>query len=456
MPLEFEDTIAALASAPGPAERGIIRLSGDAVVQSLAGHFTPLVEPTLKPARRAQRYPGVFHLNAIDQQLPTSLLLWPTKRSYTGQPMAELHTIGSPPLLEAMLAQLYDAGVRPAQNGEFTLRAFLSGRIDLVQAEAVLGVIDSTDQQQMQRALKQLGGGVSGKLATTRAELIAILGDLEAGLDFVEEDIEFIPQDVMIKRLNVAIERLQQLASSADSRMESTNTIAVTLAGLPNAGKSTMFNALAESDVALVSEVAGTTRDYLTIDIDCDGLAVRLIDTAGQETTASPIMQIAQQHRSEQLQESQLIVWCSAADLTPAEQAQNLALRTQLANDGHFVLHIRTKSDLRKDDIPDGSVHVCAFTGEGLPRLRTTIATLLRTHSPEGELIGSTGARCYQLLGSAITSLSNARDAATGRLGDELVAIELRAALESIGLVLGTVYTDDILDHIFSNFCIGK
>ena len=239
MPLELEDTIAALASAPGPAERGIIRLSGDVVVQSLANHFIPTNERNLPTTGRARTYSGVFQLNAIDEQLPTNLLLWPTKRSYTGQPMAELHTIGSPPLLEAMLSQLYDAGVRPAQNGEFTLRAFLSGRIDLVQAEAVLGVIDSTDQQQMQRALKQLGGGVSGKLATTRAELIAILGDLEAGLDFVEEDIEFIPQDVMIERLHIAIERLQQLASSADSRMESTSTIAVTLAGLPNAGKST-------------------------------------------------------------------------------------------------------------------------------------------------------------------------------------------------------------------------
>ena len=456
MPLELEDTIAALASAPGPAERGIIRLSGDEVVQTLANHFIPTDEPNLPTTRRARTYSGVFQLNAIDEQLPTNLLLWPTKRSYTGQPMAELHTIGSPPLLEAMLSQLYDNGVRPANNGEFTLRAFLSGRIDLVQAEAVLGVIDSTDQQQMQRALKQLGGGVSGKLATTRAELITILGDLEAGLDFVEEDIEFIPQDVMIERLNIAIERLQQLASSADSRMESTSTIAVTLAGLPNAGKSTLFNALAESDVALVSEVAGTTRDYLTIDIDCDGLNVRLIDTAGQETTASPIMQIAQQHRSEQLQESQLIVWCSAADLTPAEQAQNLALRTQLANDGQFVLHIRTKSDLQKDDTPDGSIHICALTGESLPLLRTKIATLLRTHSPESELIGSTGARCHESLGSAIQSLSNARDAAVGHLGDELVAIELRAALESTGLILGTVYTDDILDHIFSNFCIGK
>lgn len=180
MSLEFEDTIAALASAAGSAERGIVRLSGRDVVASVAGHFVPDCETDLREARLAKCYQGIFRLRVLDEELPTQLLLWPTHRSYTGQPMAELHTIGSPPLLDAILAQLFDSGIRPARNGEFTLRAFLSGRLDLIQAEAVLGLIDSTDQEQMERALRQLGGGVSGKLADTRSELIGILGDLEA------------------------------------------------------------------------------------------------------------------------------------------------------------------------------------------------------------------------------------------------------------------------------------
>ena len=453
--MDLNDTIAALASAPGPADRGIVRVSGDGVIGELAGHFVSANDRQPQASRSAEAFDGEFVLNAINERLPARLLVWPTKRSYTGQPMAEIHTIGSPPLLEAILAQLFESGVRPAKNGEFTLRAFLCGRIDLVQAEAVLGVIDSTDQQQMERALRQLGGGVSGKLADTRSELIAILGDLEAGLDFVEEDIEFIPSDVMIERLRIAIDRLEQLASSSESRMESAVTATVALGGLPNAGKSTLFNALAESDEAIVSEIAGTTRDYLTVDIECDGTPVRLIDTAGQELSDSTIMQTAQRYRAEQLAEAKLIVWCSAADLSTDEQAEDKALLAELSADGRPVLHIQTKSDTASKGL-SARTRVSAATGDGLLDLRTKIAERLDSGSGDSDLIGSTGARCRDSLGSAIQSLQAARDAAVTRLGDEIIAIELRSALEDIGTILGTVYTDDILDHIFSNFCIGK
>ncbi|MFK7817511.1 MAG: tRNA modification GTPase [Planctomycetaceae bacterium] len=454
--MELNDTIAALASAPGPADRGIVRVSGDNVVEQLVGHFVSADDRRPDECRRAEAFDGEFDLKCISERLPARLLVWPTKRSYTGQPMAEIHTVGSPPLLEAVLAQLFESGVRPAKNGEFTLRAFLCGRIDLIQAEAVLGVIDSTDQQQMERALRQLGGGVSGKLADTRAELIAILGDLEAGLDFVEEDIEFIPSDVMIERLRIAIERLEQLAASSESRMESSVTATVALGGLPNAGKSTLFNALAKSDEAIVSPIAGTTRDYLTVDIDCDGTAVRLIDTAGQERADSAIMQTAQQFRGEQLAESKLIVWCSAADLTTDEQVDDEGFLAALTNDGRPVLHVQTKNDTNGGNRSTAVLSLSAATGAGLSELKAQIAELLDSKSGDSELIGSTGARCRDSLGSAIQSLRAAKDAAVSQMGDEIIAIELRAALEDIGTILGTVYTDDILDHIFSNFCIGK
>ena len=456
MPLEFQDLIAALASAPGSAERGIVRISGRQVVELVARHFRSHDGTAVATVTRARCFAGVFRLKAIDELLPASLLVWPTDRSYTGQPMAELHTVGSPPLLEAILSQLYDDEVRPARNGEFTLRAFLSGRVDLVQAEAVLGVIDSTDQQQMERALRQLGGGVSGRLATTRMELIAILGDLEAGLDFVEEDIEFIPADVMIARLNVAIERLQALADSSEARMESTTRVPVVLAGLPNAGKSTLFNALAASELAIVSEVAGTTRDYLTTDIDCDGVAVQLIDTAGQEAGASEIMLQAQQLRSDQVDEADVVVWCSAANLTSDDHAMNEQMRVKMESSAGAVLHVVTKADLLNAAPAGDVIAVSASDGSGLKRLTQSIAGLLRSTSSESELIGSTSARCRDSLSTAIRSLQSARDAAQSRTGDEIIAIELRDALEHIGTILGTVYTDDILDHVFSNFCIGK
>ncbi len=456
MTLEFEDLIAAMASAPGSAARGIVRISGRQVVELVARHFRSHDGTAVNTVTQARCFHGGFQLTAIGELLPAKLFVWPTDRSYTGQPMAELHTIGSPPLLEAILTQLYADDVRPARNGEFTLRAFLSGRVDLVQAEAVLGVIDSTDQQHMERALRQLAGGVSGRLATTRAELIAILGDLEAGLDFVEEDIEFIPVDVMHARLDVAIERLQTLADSSEARMESVTRVPVVLAGLPNAGKSTLFNALAAAELAIVSEVAGTTRDYLTTDIDCDGIAVQLIDTAGQEAGTSEIIQQAQQHRSDQVDEADVVVWCSAANLAGDDYAVDEQLRAKIEFSAGAVLHVLTKSDLLDAPPAGDAIAVSVSNGSGLGRLRQNIAELLRSTSSESELIGSTSARCRDSLSTAIRSLQSARDAAQTRTGDEIVAIELRDALEHIGTILGTVYTDDILDHIFSNFCIGK
>ena len=456
MSIELTDTIAAIASAPGPATRGIVRISGPDVATRLLADFRTADESRISESRTARRYPGQFHLRAIDELLDASVLLWPTNRSYTGQPMAELHTVGSPPILEAILAQLFENGVRPARNGEFTLRAFLSGRIDLVQAEAVLGVIDSTDQQQMERALRQLAGGVSGKLASTRVELISILGDLEAGLDFVEEDIEFIASAVLVRRLTLAIERLEALAASSDERMETRPFFTVALAGLPNAGKSTLFNALAESELAIVSEVAGTTRDYLTVDLDCAGMPVRLVDTAGAEADSTDIMEVAQQLRGQQVAEADLVVWCSATDMTNEEQVEDQRLREQLQTDSHAgVLFVRTKCDLDTGQQVQADVEVSAASGGGLPLLTEAIVAKLQDQG-ESELISSTGARCHQLLNSAIASMVAARDAGAAQLGDELVAIELRAALDSIGQILGTVYTDDILDHIFSNFCIGK
>ncbi len=455
MTTDTEITIAALASAPGPAERGILRVSGPGVVGCLQRHIAfdaPLEGQAL---RRAARHTGRFEIREIGEQLPVQVLLWPTRRSYTGQPMAEIHTIGSPPLLEAILAQLFADGVQPAKAGEFTLRAFLAGRIDLVQAEAVLGVIDASDQVQLHRALRQLGGGVSGRLTETRAELIAILGDLEAGLDFVEEDIEFIPAPVLRSRLRTAIERLERVARNAAARMESTGIVNVVLAGLPNAGKSMLFNALAQARLAIVSPVPGTTRDYLTADLICDGQQVRLIDTAGQESTASAVAEFAQQQRGDQLTEARLVVWCSAADQSAADAAQDSHLLSQVQANGARVLHVQTKADLAPARPADG-LSVSAVTGQGLTDLRDQIVRALRVDAGDTELVGSTGARCQQTLQQSIVALRQACEASEQSAGDEIIALELRSALAGIGEILGTVYTDDILDHVFSNFCIGK
>ena len=230
MDLLVDDTIAALASAPGPAVRGIIRISGTDVVPKLNRLFAADDGESWNRAGLPRRHSGFATVADLRTPIPVDVLLWPNARSYTGQPMAELHTVGSPPVLEALLAELHRRGIRAARPGEFTLRAFLNGRIDLVQAEAVLGVIDSTDHVALECALQQLAGGISGRIRALHEDLVDLLADLEAGLDFVEEDIEFVTRDDILRRLQSAASVVAELRKRAVGRMVSSARVRVVLA----------------------------------------------------------------------------------------------------------------------------------------------------------------------------------------------------------------------------------
>ena len=445
MPVSVEDTIAAVASPPGAAERGIVRISGPEIREVLSSLFDS--ESDWLTARVPLRHVGMMNIPALSVPLGVDLLFWPGSRSYTGQPMAEVHMIGSPPLLDAVLEGVLSCGARHAERGEFTMRAFLAGRIDLVQAEGVLGVIDAADHTELAGALTQLGGGITSSLVDVRNEILALLGDLEAGLDFVEEDIEFISQEQICSRLTDAEDQLQRLLVESHARLPSGYRPRVVLAGLPNAGKSTLFNLLIRDEKAIVSPIAGTTRDYLSASISFGGRDVELIDTAGQEQTADLIMQQAQELRSQQLQAGDLIVWCSAAD-EPREP--------DLPDGSLEVLVVTTRGDLAEKVSGDDLV-VSSQNEESVRELESAIATHLQQMvGGRPELVASTAARCRDSLQSSIAAIRSGRASAESGLGDEITAMVLRSALHGIAAILGEVYTDDILDHIFSNFCIGK
>ena len=199
--------------------------------------------------------------------------------------------------------------------GEFTLRAFLAGRLDLLQAEAVLGVIDAEDHAQLQTALEQLAGGLSGRIGELREQLLLHLADLEAGLDFVDEDLDFVSRDILRERLEEGIARLDTLIAQAERRMTLSGRRQVVLAGLPNAGKSTLFNALAGRAAAIVSPMRGTTRDVLSAEVGLDGVVITLWDTAGWDDPASAIDAAAGDVRLDRLERADLVIWCTAADL---------------------------------------------------------------------------------------------------------------------------------------------
>ncbi|MDA0806816.1 MAG: tRNA modification GTPase [Planctomycetota bacterium] len=456
---ELDQTIAAVASAPGGAGRGIVRVSGGDAVALVHQLFEP-GETDAEPASTiSYRAAGTVTVSDFPQ-VPADAWVWPTARSYTGQPMVELHLPGSPPLLERVLETLFEHGVRPARAGEFTLRAFLAGRMDLAQAEAVLGVIDADDHEELTTALNQLAGGLSGKLLQLRGDLLELLADLEAGLDFVEEDIEFVSRKEVMRRLQSGIDVIRQLEQQADGRMLADDRLRVVLAGLPNAGKSTLFNALSKSDDAIVSSVAGTTRDYLASKVSCGELTIELIDTAGLDRSESGIDGAAQKLGGIQVGEADLVLWCSAVDNSDEDRAADLDALADLKSRHDRVVAIKTRGDLRttaSDRKELDAPMVSAVSGEGLDELRELIAGLLSERSQgERQFVGSTAARSRDSLRRASESLLRAFDAADGSLGDELVAFETRTGIETLGEIVGTIYTDDLLDQIFSRFCIGK
>ena len=501
MILNVDDTIAAVATAAGGALRGVIRLSGPAAIDVVS---RCLEEDAVKMRLADVRTPTVvstqFRLDA-EATLPCDLFVWPTERSYTRQVVVEIHTLGSPPLLDAALRAVCAAGARLAGPGEFTLRAFLGGRLDLAQAEAVLGVIDAQDRRSLDVALAQLAGGLSQPLDKLRDRLVDLLADLEAGLDFVDEDIEFVSPAEVEARLADAAEQIAAIADQLGARARRDSLPRVVLAGPPNAGKSSLVNALC-GGTAIVSHIAGTTRDALVARVEFDGVACELVDTAGLDESqaaergtrdverGTPVMGLgrgefesnaqrdrlagsqiaaaAQSQTHERLTDADVEVWCFDAteELPPA----TIGADPRDAHSGKTRLAVATKTDLRRCPIPERGVATPAprdprpaplstssLTGHGLRELRTALAdaVLTATHA-ESSVVSSTAVRCRESLRLAAEAIDQARQLASARAGDELIASELRLALAELGKIVGVVYTDDILDRLFGRFCIGK
>jgi tRNA modification GTPase len=448
-----DDTIAAIASAPSGAARGIVRLSGPRAADILASCFRPNSPDEPLPTRASAVRGKIVIGGEQRRDLPVDLYYWPTARSYTREIAAELHTFGSPPLVAAVLATMCAAGARLAEPGEFTLRAFLAGRIDLTQAEAVMAVVDAHGQRQFQHALEQLAGGLARPLARLRESLLELLADVEAGLDFAEEDLEFVTRDQIAHALAAAAAVVAQTSTQLVERRRHDQLPRVVLVGWPNVGKSSLFNALAGSD-ALVSDTPGTTRDYLTATLTLDRSECRLIDTAGHDPSGKPgeIRRFAQQMTASETEACDVQLLCLDATRPPnsweqAELAANPATERLVVWTKCDQPHIRL--------LPPGAIATSARTSAGLDQLRGQLAETLVALEP-GESAGLTAQRCGESLRAASEALARAVELNATGAGEELLAAELRAALGELGKVAGTVYTDDILDRIFSRFCIGK
>jgi len=418
---------------------------------------------------RRRCYSGHLRLTGVHSLLPADLYLWPGPRSYTGQELVELHTLSSPPLVELLIAQLLDAGARAAQSGEFTLRAFLAGKLDLTRAEAVLGIIEAGNRQELQQALAQLAGGVERPLQMLRDDLLNLLADIEAGLDFAEEDLHFVEPTELLHRLAKGLAQLELLRKQLEQRTRSDRPFRAVLVGRPNAGKSSLFNALAGAPSALVSAEPGTTRDYLLRRLEHHGVRLELIDTAGTAAcvsrspdtaavaaSAGPPCERETQAIEEQAQtlshgqagQADLLLLCIEAGKPDDEEEPRLQIRA----DSPAVVAVATKCDLATP--PPGRLATSAVTGAGVDDLLNLLAERARTQARQA--LAPSLSRCRHHVEACLDHLRRAHETVLFEEPPEILALQLRSALNELGEMVGAIYTDDLLDRIFSRFCVGK
>ena len=361
MTLRTQDVIVALSTASGPGGRAVVRLSGPGAAKVVAPMFQPAI-PSLTGRLLLE---GQLHLPGIASPFAADLYLFAAPHTYTGEEVVEIHTLSCPPLLEVLTAQLLQAGARAARPGEFTMRAFLAGKLDLTRAEAVNAVIEADDEGELKQALTQLAGGLARPLEGLREDLLNLLADVEAALDFADEDIQFVAREDILHRLTHGMAQLTTARRQLDQRAVSERPFRVVLAGRPNAGKSSLFNALGGG--ALVSSEPGTTRDYLIHKLDLGGATIELVDTAGWQAGEDGIEKQAQALAANKRDK---LIWCCYV-CRPMNRCGrktcNCCDRTQPP-----VVGVATKCDLTSPQA--GLVPVSAVSGEGLDALREMLA----------------------------------------------------------------------------------
>lgn len=445
-------TIAAIATATGRGGVGIVRLSGSRALvigQAICGGKNP-------PERTAC-YSDFFDHDG--QRIDSGLILYfRAPASFTGEDVVELHGHGGTVVLQMLLERCLQLGARHAQAGEFSQRAFLNGKIDLVQAEAVADLIDASSQTAARMAMRSLKGAFSSQIHALVDGLIHVRMLVEANLDFPEEDIDFSQQTAVAQLLQDVRQQLDAVQMQAQQGAVLREGIHVVLAGVPNVGKSSLLNALAGDEVAIVTDIAGTTRDTVREQIVLDGVPFHIIDTAGLRETDDPIEQIGMERSRRALADADLVLVLHDAH-QPSDESQ-LAQRLPEALPRIDVFN---KIDLtgkaaccEEDENGSARVHLSAKTGEGLDLLRQLLLRKAGWLGDEGGGLFLARSRHVQALQRANAELAQAADCVAHDLAWELLAEHLRLAQLACSEITGEFTADDLLGVIFSQFCIGK
>jgi tRNA modification GTPase len=457
MSANWNDIIVALATPPGVGAIGVIRLSGSGAIELINNMF-PAKNLTAVPANTL--HVGVLQdgKSRLDEVV---LSVFKSPRSYTGEDVIEISCHGSAFVLKQVMEACIRRGARMAKPGEFTMRAFLHGKMDLVQAEAVADLIAAETKAAQETALHQVRGGFSHVLSAMREELIKFSALIELELDFSQEDVEFADRSSLRDLLSKLDKTTHDLLLSFDLGNVIKQGVSVAIIGKPNAGKSTLLNALLNENRAIVSAIAGTTRDTIEEVLNIGGILFRLIDTAGIREGADEIEAIGVERSRAKMKSADLVVYLFDVHTTTPEELN--ALQAELKADcrsfvlvGNKVIDSQHQSSLEALFGLEGILWIAAKEGIGIEQFKQALLEKVSSGALNSEGTIVTNARHYQSLQHVSSSIDSIRRGMADGLPGDLLAIDIRQCLYHLGEITGTISNEDQLDFIFSKFCIGK
>ena len=453
----YDDTIVALATAPGVGAIAVIRLSGPEAI-TICNRLFPSKD-LLQQASHTLHVGSIVSDGKIIDEVVVSLFKGP--RSYTGENVIELSCHGSPYIQQQLIDACIQAGARLAKPGEFTMRAFLNGKLDLAQAESVADLIASHSAASHQTAMQQMRGGFSRELQALREQLIRFSALIELELDFSQEDVEFADRTQLYALIKTALEVVQHLTDSFRMGNVIKHGVNTAIVGKPNAGKSTLLNTLLNENRAIVSDIAGTTRDTIEEVLNIQGILFRLIDTAGIRESADTIESIGVQKTLEKIKEAGVVIYLfDVSELTAADIRKQVSLFEQ---DGINYLLVGNKMDVLGEDealakfagIPD-ILFISAKNHAHIDLLKDRLVQKVMSGDINTEATIVTNARHYAALQSVLQALQDVRNGMDSGLPGDLLALDIRRCLHFLGEITGEITNEEQLDWIFSKFCIGK
>ena len=448
-----QETIVAISTPPGRGGIGIVRLSG-AHAREIAAELIRAAGPLEHARARVAEVVNFESGEKIDEAVVT---YFAHPSSYTGEDLVEIAAHGSPVVLEMLVRAALRKGARLSRPGEFTERAFLAGRIDLTQAEGVRDLIEAQTLYQARIAAEQMGGSLSRRVQPAKQKLVELIALLEAGIDFAEDDVAVTPDPEIVTRIDTIAADLEALGRSFDHGRMVHAGLRLAIVGRPNVGKSSLFNRLLERERAIVTASPGTTRDLVTDRLSVGGIPVELVDTAGLREARNEAEAIGIRKSREALAEADVVMVVLDASVPLRGDERELIASLE----GRRALVVRNKADLNTGaDVPPElavpSVLTSALSGDGIPALRDALGELVRYPAGESEAGILTSLRHFQAVSGAITSLAAARAAVGQRIPHEMLLLDLYAALRQLDSLTGETTAEDILNRIFSTFCIGK